>query len=139
METNLPIGTRVSKDTREFILVALDCPVDKGTIPVTTRGRKTIAVHQYETLTQHPYEYTESELSHEVHIVRRGKCEGELNLDEYDLRRSRLVKEFGWGIHYDEHRRIALIGCETEEYGRLAWEAEARGTAVYAYRNSRAR
>jgi hypothetical protein len=86
---------------------------------------KTIAVHQYETLSEHPYEYTESELSREVHIARRGKSEGELNLDEYDLRRSRLVKEFGWGIHYDEHRRLALVGCETEEYDRLAVGAQA--------------
>ncbi|CAA9462908.1 MAG: hypothetical protein AVDCRST_MAG28-3611 [uncultured Rubrobacteraceae bacterium] len=40
-------------------------------------------MHQYEVLSQHPYEYSERELSYEVHIVRHGKQEGDLQLDKY--------------------------------------------------------
>ena len=126
-----------SKDTREFILVAPDCPVDKGTVPQGKRADKPIVVHQYEVLSQHPYEYSERELSYEVHIVRRGKQEGELNLSKYDLRRSRLAKEFGWGLHYNEDRKLALIGCETPEYEREARKAQSRGTAVTAWKSTK--
>lgn len=126
-----------SKDTREFILVAPDCPVDKGTVPQGKRASKPIVVHQYEVLSQHPYEYTERGLSHEVHYKRRGKQEGELNLSKYDLRRSRLAKEFGWGLHYNEDRKLALVGCETEEYERLARGAQNRGTAVVAWQSTK--
>lgn len=123
-----------SKDTREFILVAPDCSVDKGTVPQGKRAGKPIVVHQYEVLSQHPYKYTERELSDEVHIVRRGKQEGDLQRDKYDLRRSRLAKEFGWGLHYNEDRKLALIGCETPEYEREASKAQSRGTAVTAWK-----
>lgn len=126
-----------SKDTREFILVAPDCPVNKGTVPQGKRAGKPIVVHQYEVLSQHPYEYTERELSDEVHIVRRGKQEGDLQRDKYDLRRSRLAKEFGWGLHYDEDRKLALVSCETAEYERLARRAQDRGTAVTAWRSTK--
>ncbi|SLN13763.1 DUF6157 family protein [Roseisalinus antarcticus] len=36
------------------------------------------------------------------------------------LRSSPLVRIYGWGIHYDQNARIALVGCETEAYARLA-------------------
>jgi len=91
-------------------------------------------MHQYKVLSQHLYEYTEGELSHEVHIVRRGKQEGELQLHKYDLKRSQLGKKYGWGIHYNEDRKLAIVGCETEEYERLAKRAQDRGTAVTALR-----
>ncbi len=67
-------GTLVgNKDTREFIMVSPDCPVDEGMVPEVRTEPKPIVVHQYEVLSQCPYEYTEAELSHEVHIVRRGQ------------------------------------------------------------------
>ena len=121
--------------TREFIMVAPDCPVDKGTIPRGKTKAKTVPVHQYEVLSEYPYEYTENELAHEVHVERRGLQNP--NLEKRDLRRSELPKKWGWGIHYDKGGKLAIVGCETEEYVRLARAAEARGTAVFAYRNKR--
>lgn len=126
-----------SKDTREFILVSPDCPVDRGTVPEGSIEHKPIVVHQYEVLSQHPYEYSERELSYEVHIVRRGKQEGELQLHKYDLKRSKLLKKYGWGIHYNEDRKLALVGRETEEYERLARKAQDRKTAVTALRTTK--
>jgi hypothetical protein len=85
----------VSSDARELIMVAPYCPVDRGTVPEGSTEHKPIVVHQYKVLSQHPYKYTERELSHEVHIVRRGKQEGELQLHKYDLKRSSLLKSTG--------------------------------------------
>jgi hypothetical protein len=50
---------------------------------------------------------------------------------------SRLAKEYGWGINYNEDRRLALVGCEMKEYQRLARRAQDRGTAVTALRTTK--
>lgn len=117
----------MSKNTREFILVAEDCPVERGTVPESKRGSRTVPMYTYEVLFQHPYEYTEDELQHEVHVVHRGVK----NFDPgtRDLKRNELPKKWGWGIHYNENRKVALVGCETEEYKQLARRAQDRGRA----------
>lgn len=115
----------MSKDTREFILVAEDCPVERGTVPGSKRGSKTVPMYTYEVLSQHPYEYTEDELQHEVHVVHRGLKT--FDPDTRDLKRNELPKKWGWGVQYNENRKVALVGCETEEYRQLARRAQARG------------
>jgi hypothetical protein len=124
-----------SKETREFILVAEDCPVEKGTVPYSKRGSKTVPMHTFEVLSEHPYLYTEDELQHEVHVVRRGLPR--FDPAKRDLKRNELPKWWGWGLHFDEDRKIALVGCETEEYERLSRRAQERGTAVRALRSRR--
>jgi hypothetical protein len=47
------------------------------------------------------------------------------------------ARKWGWGIHYNKDREIALVGCETEEYERLARSAQDRKTAVRALRNTK--
>ena len=37
-----------------------------------------------------------------------------------DMRLLMLPKRWGWGVHYDEQGRIAILGVETEGYRRLA-------------------
>jgi hypothetical protein len=41
------------------------------------------------------------------------------------LRASDLAKRYGWGIHYDDKGRVALVGVETDAYAKLA-----KGTSV---------
>jgi hypothetical protein len=91
-------------------------------------------MHTYEVLSQHPYEYTEDDLQHEGHVVRRGVQD--FDPEKRDLKRNELPRLWGWGIHYDEERRVALVGCETEEYERLARRARVRKTVVHALRSS---
>ena len=127
----------MSKDSREFILVAEDCPRKEGTVPYNERGSdRTVAMDAYEVLSQHPYEYTEDELKHEVYVVRRHLKN--FDPDTRDLKRNDLPKRWGWGFHYNQDRKVALFGCETEEYEQLAKKAQARGTAESALRNKRA-
>jgi Family of unknown function (DUF6157) len=92
-------------------------------------------MYTYEVLSQHPYEYTEDELQHEVHGVRRGLQN--FDPEKRDLKRNDLPKNWGWGIHYNEDRKIALVGCETEEYERLSRRAQDRKTAVRALWSSK--
>jgi hypothetical protein len=58
-------------------------------------------------------------------------------LDHIDVE-PRVLVQLDLVLHYNEHRKLALVGCETEEYDRLARRPQVSGTAVYAYRNRRA-
>jgi hypothetical protein len=102
------------KRSNVLIQIAEDSLVDEGVIP---EKKETIVFVQYDELSKNPYRYTEDEFQQQVHYVRRGK-KG-LKIDKYDLRRSRLCKEYGWGIHIDRVGRVALVGCETQKYRDL--------------------
>ena len=52
----------------------------------------------------------------EVHENRLGKTD--LKLNSYDMRRNELCKVWGWGVHQDKNGKLALVGCETDEYRR---------------------
>ena len=46
-----------------FILVADDCPVECGVVPVVKAGKsKPIHVIQYELISEHPYYYTQEDI-----------------------------------------------------------------------------
>jgi hypothetical protein len=51
-----------------FIQVAEDCPVRTGVVPTARGEAKTVAVLQYELLSQHPYGYTHEDLLFAVHV-----------------------------------------------------------------------
>ncbi len=126
-----------NRNTREFIMAAEDCPRDRGTVPYSEKGQEPfLPLVTYEVLARHPYEYTEDELQREVHVARLGKD----NFDPAtrDLKRNDLPKKWGWGIHYDEERRVSLVDSGTERYEQLAKRAEAQGKLDRALRNKRA-
>ncbi len=76
-----------------LILIATKCSMKRGTKPVSNREQPTIAMHQYDVLTEMPYQLDYDELKKEVHENRRGKTD--LKLDSYDMRRSELCKVWG--------------------------------------------
>ncbi len=126
-----------NRDTREFIMAAEDCPRDSGTVPYSVSGKEPfLPLVTYEVLSRHPYEYTEDELQREVHVVRLG--EKHFDPGTRDLKRNDLPKKGGWGIHYDEERRVALVDSGTERYEQLAKRAESHGQLDRALRNKRA-
>jgi len=108
-----------------LILVATDCAATHGTAP-TKPG--TVAALQYEMLRDAPYALTSDDLLVAVEAVRRG-----IGTDEHEalraeifakpqacLRASPLVKTYGWGLHHDDLGRVALVGCDTSDYARMA-------------------
>ena len=68
------------------------------------------------------------DLLFEVHATRRGVTDSDREQarnaffakSQACLRASPLGKRYGWGLHHDEHGRVALVGLGTEEYARLA-------------------
>jgi hypothetical protein len=100
----------------ELIEVAEDCSATFATIPLDS-SPKTIARIGYEVLIENPYRYTEREFFKVVHFDIRGRTD--LNIDNYNIKRSLVVKKFGWGIHRSLNGTLALIPMESERYKEL--------------------
>src|SRR4051794_27495346 len=134
------------KDT--FITVASDCPATRGTVPVFRGDRKPVHILQYELLAGRPYRLTHADLLFEVHVRHKGlpaterEARGQairaelLEKPHPCLRASLLPKKYGWGVHYDEHGRIALYPMESQEYRRLSRDGGAT-LVVTALRSKR--
>lgn len=118
-----------------FITLAPDCPVAAGTVP---RQATSIAGLEHELLTDGPYHYTTHDLI--LHVHRQHKNVGDAELDAFRaflfakshpcMRLSMLPKRWGWGVHYDEHGRMALYGAETGEYAAFAMRSDLRVLAA---------
>ena len=132
-----------------FILVAADCPAERGVVPASAKAAKPAHVIQYELLSEHPYKFTQDELLFEVHLRQKGlenesaERQREIRDELFSkphpcLRASMLPKKFGWGVHYDAEGRIALYAKESPEY--QAWAAGGDGgpKLLTAMRNKRA-
>lgn len=115
-----------------LILIAEDCPVSEGTEPKVKRKQDAVHILQYEELSSRPYTYSYPDFKRRIHVERRGKDPNSLKLNAYDMRRSLLPKQYGWGIHFDENGKVGLVGCETDRYSHLASSIETKA----AYRNN---
>ncbi|WP_347158307.1 DUF6157 family protein [Pontibacter chitinilyticus] len=111
-----------------FIVVAEDCPAEKGQEPPVRDAKRSVANLQYDLLRQHPYRYTSDDIQFMVHVLRRDLPEAEWPLERERFfskgqpcfRASPLTKRYGWGIHNDAEGKVALYGVETDAYQRFA-------------------
>lgn len=107
-----------------FIVVADDCPATKGEVPSTKNDKKSVANIQYDILSNNPYKYSSDDVLFQVHAERNDLTESEFeearewffSKGQPCFRASPLTKRYGWGIHYNKEGKMALFGCETEEY-----------------------
>jgi hypothetical protein len=115
-----------------FIAVAPDTSVKVGTIPVARAGKKSVAVLEYEIISAEPYTFTQEEVQFAVHVQRKAVPSAELGVKRVDLwteffskpmacmRASPLPKSYGWGLHFNEEGKVALVAVESPEYERLS-------------------
>lgn len=133
-------------DRDTFIQIAPDCPAADGMVPESNRDLKPFHVAQFEVLSRHPYRYTYAELLCEAHARQNGLKGAECRRDG-DLRQAllkkhpcprtcALPKRFGWGIHVNGDGKLALHGCESDDYRRLAGDDKLQHVA--ALRSKRA-
>lgn len=131
-----------------FIAVSADCPADRGTIPPEKQGGKTKPRIEYELISQNPYAYTQKELLFAVYVRHKGispeEAEQQGNLREEFfakpkacMRASMLPKKYGWGLHFDEEGKIALIPMESPEYRDFVEGRKSGVKVLTAMRNKR--
>jgi hypothetical protein len=117
-----------------LILASADCPVRAGTIPAKAG---TIAALQYEMLSQAPSQMSSDDLLLAVETRRKGVDgsdpagfrEAFFSKPQACLRASPLVKTHGWGIYHDADGKIALVGCDSEQYQRLVEDPTVKKVA----------
>ena len=115
-----------------FIAVAPDTSVKIGTVHVERAGKKSVAVLEYELISAQPYTCTQEEVQFAVHVQRKAVPSAELGVRRVDLwneffsksmacmRASPLPKSYGWGLHFNEEGKVALVAVESPEYERLS-------------------
>ena len=114
----------------ELIKISDDSPTEKSLKPENENSVEGI---KFDVLINHPYKYTEIEFFKEVHFNRRGKKH--LKLETYSLKRLGLAKRYGWGVHIDADKKIAIVPCESEKYNNLLTDPKVKKSN--AYRNKK--
>ena len=83
---------------------------------------------QYEMLADAPYRFTSDEVVFGVHAARAGVPAADMDAaraaffskGQPCLRSSPLAKAYGWGFHFDELGRVALVASGSKQYRALA-------------------
>ncbi|WP_408010296.1 DUF6157 family protein [Pseudalkalibacillus sp. A8] len=111
-----------------FITISEDSGVSAGTVPASRSGKPTIASIEYDLIKNNPYRYTQEDVQFKTYLI-KNQIESGKNLDELReqffskpkacLRASPLVKKYGWGIHYDEEGKVALVDVTSNEYAQF--------------------
>jgi hypothetical protein len=122
----MKVHTTNYKDT--FITVADDTPVAKGEVPPVKGDARTVANIQFDLVSKNPYEFTSDDVLFHVYAQRKDLTEGELeearrqffSKGQACMRASPLTKRYGWGVHHNADGKIAIYGCGTAEYDKLA-------------------
>ena len=123
---------------RTFITAAPDCPPESGEAPAGT----SVAAVQFAILAgQPPYSMTSDDLLFRTEKQRKDLAGTDAERAAFFakpqpcLRASPLAKRYGWGIHHDEHGRIALIARGSSDYERLSSSGDLK--VVPAMRNKK--
>ncbi len=114
----------------QLITISEDSPTRSSIIP---KDDGTLPFLKYITLTENPYKFSELEFFKEVHHIIRKKTH--LKVDSYSIKRMHLVKKYGWGVHINAAKKIALIPCDSDKYTQLLDDEDIQ--KLKAYRNKK--
>ncbi|WP_449064542.1 DUF6157 family protein [Planomonospora algeriensis] len=133
-----------------LIAAAEDCPVDAGVEPPLGRGgKKTVAVVQFEMLSEDPGALTQEDVLFETWLRRQEDLGAVPEAERAELRArlfakpqaclraSPLPKKYGWGLLFDARGRITLCPMESEDYRRIVDGAVPDVTVRRAMRSRR--
>ncbi|CAH0996300.1 hypothetical protein EMA8858_02431 [Emticicia aquatica] len=126
-----------------FIVIADDCRATTGEIPPINEKSKSVANIQFEILRKNPYKFTSDDVLFQVFAERKDLTADELekarekffSKGQACFRASPLTKRYGWGVHHDKNGKIAIFGCETEEYEKRLHDKNTK--IVKAMKSSR--
>ena len=123
-----------------FIAVSPDTKAKVGSVPPARGGKRSIAQMEYELIASHPYEFTQEEVQFCVHVERTGVTSAQLNANRRELwsdffskptacmRTSPLARSYGWGLHFDRERKVALVPMESPKYQRFSGSSSIEQT-----------
>jgi Family of unknown function (DUF6157) len=111
-----------------FIEIAPDSPATNGEVPPVKADARTAANIQFDMICRNPYKYTSDDVLFQSYAEKNGLKAGQLkeareqffSKGQPCFRASPLTKRYGWGVHSNQEGKIALYGCETAEYKKMA-------------------
>jgi hypothetical protein len=118
-------------------------------VPPDKKSGKTKPGIEYELVANSPYAYTQEQLLYEVHIRHKEISpdvlaeRGTQLRDEFFqkpmacLRASMLPKKYGWGIHFNDEGKMALVPRESPDYQRFVESGDGSLKVLAAMRNSK--
>lgn len=126
-----------------FIQTADDSPAISGEVPPEKGEEKSVAARQFEMIKKNPYKYTSDDVLFTVYADRNDISKSEFKKAREKFfakgqpcfRASPLTKRYGWGVHSNSEGKIALFGCDSQEYKNFS--AEKKLTVLKAMRSSK--
>ncbi|MDP9739055.1 UNVERIFIED_ORG: hypothetical protein QFZ59_000885 [Bacillus sp. B2I3] len=110
-----------------LITISEDSKVSSAKVPVIRNEKPTIAYIEHELINNNPYKFTQEDVQFKTYLIKNQmEAENAAELREQFFSKSKacfraspLVKNYGWGIHYNNQGKIAIYDVNSEMYNQL--------------------
>ncbi len=110
-----------------LITISEDSKVSSAKVPVIKNEKPTIAYIEHDVINNNPYKFTQEDVQFKTYLTKNQmEAENSAELREQFFSKSKacfraspLVKNYGWGIHYNNQGKIAIFDVNSEMYNQL--------------------
>ncbi|MDM5286429.1 DUF6157 family protein [Peribacillus frigoritolerans] len=110
-----------------LITISEDSKVTSAKVPVIKNEKPTIAYIEHDLINNNPYKFTQEDVQFKTYLIKNQmEAENAAQLREQFFSKSKacfraspLVKNYGWGIHYNNQGKIAIYDVNSEMYNQL--------------------
>ncbi|MEW5553515.1 DUF6157 family protein [Peribacillus frigoritolerans] len=110
-----------------LITISEDSKVSSAKVPVIKNEKPTIAYIEHDVINNNPYKFTQEDVQFKTYLIKNQmEAENAAELREQFFSKSKacfraspLVKNYGWGIHYNNQGKIAIYDVNSEMYNQL--------------------
>ncbi|MCP1493147.1 hypothetical protein J2Y73_003178 [Peribacillus frigoritolerans] len=110
-----------------LITISEDSKVSSAKVPVIRNEKPTIAYIEHDLINNNPYKFTQEDVQFKTYLIKNqmeAENAAELRKQFFSkskacFRASPLVKNYGWGIHYNNQGKIAIYDVNSEMYNQL--------------------
>ncbi|KOR80524.1 hypothetical protein AM232_20240 [Bacillus sp. FJAT-21352] len=110
-----------------LITISEDSKVSSAKVPVIKNKKPTIAYIEHDLINNNPYKFTQEDVQFKTYLIKNQmEAEHAAELQEQFFSKSKacfraspLVKNYGWGIHYNNKGKVAIYDVNSEMYNQL--------------------
>ncbi|CAH0318105.1 hypothetical protein SRABI96_05322 [Peribacillus sp. Bi96] len=110
-----------------LITISEDSKVTAAKVPVFKNDKPTISYIEHDLINNNPYKFTQEDVQFKTYLIKNQiEEENVVELREQFFKKSKacfraspLVKNYGWGIHYNNQGKIAIYDVKSEMYNQL--------------------
>ncbi|MEB2630727.1 DUF6157 family protein [Peribacillus frigoritolerans] len=110
-----------------LITISEDSKVSSAKVPVIRNEKPTIAYIEHDLINNNPYKFTQEDVQFKTYLIKNQmEAENAAELREQFFSKSKacfraspLVKNYGWGIHYNNQGKVAIYDVNSEMYNQL--------------------